>query len=277
MNSRRFPWALLIFGLVTGVAGAAEAPIPWGDNPAAGKFYDIRGFRMYCEVYGSGKPLLLIHGHNGSIARFAPTLPYFAAHYRVIVADSRAQGKSRDDGEALTFEMMADDCAALLDALHVEAAHVLGSSDGGIVALLLALRHPEKVISLAASGANLRPDPDALGQGLWDRMHADYERRRDQPRTTAKEKNDWKLFLLDWEQPHIAPAELKAVRCPALVICGDHDAIVFEHTLEIYHSLPQAALYVVPRSGHLTLIQHPDEVARTVDAFFAAPDPRKTP
>ena len=85
----------------------AGAPaIPYGNNPAAGKFYDIRGIKMYCEIYGSGEPLLLIHGNCGDISAFSHTIPYFAKKYRVIAVDSRAQGKSKDDGPDLSFEIV---------------------------------------------------------------------------------------------------------------------------------------------------------------------------
>ena len=264
--------ALLTLGAV---AVAREKTDSFGDNPEAGKYYDIRGIRMYCETYGSGQPLLLIHGNNGSIAAFKNNLPYFAAKYRVIVADSRAQGKSRDDGQALTFEMMADDYAALLDVLHVESADVIGWSDGGITGLLMAMRHPEKVHRLAASGANLRTDPSAFTPEVSEADRRKYERDKDKIWPTEKEKNTWKLFMLDWLEPNIPSAALRSVRCPTLIICGDHDMISLEHTVEIYRSIPHAALWVVPNSGHGTLLEHADEFNRTVDEFFTSPHPTK--
>ncbi|MGH2565179.1 MAG: alpha/beta fold hydrolase, partial [Ginsengibacter sp.] len=123
--------------------------ISYGNNSTAGKFYNIRGIKIYCEIYGKGKPLLLIHGNGGSIASFENNIPYFSKRYKVIAMDSRSQGKSRDENDSLSFEMMADDAAALLDTLHIDSAYVLGWSDGGINALLVAMRHPEKVIKLA--------------------------------------------------------------------------------------------------------------------------------
>lgn len=256
------------------VAGAAPGePVPFGTNAAVGSYYDIRGFKMYCETYGSGRPLLMIHGNGGDIAAFKHNIPFFAAKYRVIVADSRAQGRSRDDGKALTFEMMADDYAALLDALHIGSADVIGWSDGGITALLMAMRHPDKVIRLAASGANLRSDASAFAPGVWEEARQVHERDKDKIWQTEKERNDWKLFMLDWLEPNIPSAALRAVQCPALIICGDHDLISLEHTVEIYRSLPQAALWVVPHSGHATLMEHADEFNRTVDEFFTAAKP----
>src|SRR5215813_3591741 len=81
---------------------ADSIKFPYGNNKAAGKFYDIRGFKMYCEVYGQGQPLLIIHGNGGSIKNFIYQIPYFSKKYKVIVADSRAQGNSADSGDSLT-------------------------------------------------------------------------------------------------------------------------------------------------------------------------------
>jgi len=226
---------------------------------------------MYCEIYGSGKPLLMIHGNGGSIKDFQKNIPYFASRYQVIVADSRAQGKSVDQGNVLTFEVMADDEAALLDALHVQSAYVIGFSDGGINALLLAMRHPEKVIKLAASGANISPDSSGYAPYLFEKEKKRYEADKEKPRKTEKEKNDWKLFLLEWNEPHIALTDLHSIRCPSLIICGDHDMIPIEHTVQIFQNIPQAALWVVPNSGHATLIEHTDDFNRVVDEFFSKP------
>src|SRR5579871_2895279 len=174
----------------------AQQKINYGDNKAAGKYYDVRGIKMYCEIYGEGKPLLLIHGNGGSMNAFKNNIPYFSKKYKVIALDSRAQGKTVDTNDSLSFEMMADDEAALLDALHIDSAYVIGWSDGGINALLLAMRHPDKVIKLVSTGANLWPDSTALIPSLWidekntmDTTHTD--------KFDAKKKNDWKIFLLD--------------------------------------------------------------------------------
>src|SRR5579859_3826992 len=116
---------------------ACSQQIHYGDNPAAGKYYDVRGVKLYTETYGQGKPLLLIHGNGGSIGAFSQTIPYFSKKYKVIAVDSRAHGKSVDKKDSLSFEMMADDFAALLDKMHIDSAYVIGWSDGGINALLL--------------------------------------------------------------------------------------------------------------------------------------------
>jgi pimeloyl-ACP methyl ester carboxylesterase len=243
----------------------------YGSNAAAGNYYSVRGIRLYVEQYGQGKPLLLIHGNGGSISSMASIIPYFSKHYKVIAVDSRAQGKSKDDSDTLSFEMMADDNAALLNTLHLDSAYVIGWSDGGIVALELAMRHPDKVIKLASSGANLWPDSTAILPSLWKDDKKYYDSTHSKVFTTDKEKNDWKLFMLDWLQPNIPLSALQRIVCPALIISGDHDLIRLEHTLKIYQNIPKANLWIVPNSSHGTLIDHPDEFTKTVDDFFQKP------
>jgi pimeloyl-ACP methyl ester carboxylesterase len=269
------PQIFRLIAIVLSVAASAQAqPVPYGNNPGAGKFYDVRGFKMYCEEYGAGMPLLMIHGNGGSINAFTHTIPYFAAKYRVIAADSRSQGKSKDPNPVLTFEMMADDEAALLDTLHIKAAYVLGWSDGGIVALALAMRHPDKVIKLASTGANLQPDASAFAPGLWDGWKKQYDADKNKIWQTDEERNKWKLFMLDFEQPKISFDALHVIGCPCLIICGDHDLISIEHTVKIFQNIPQAALWVMPFSGHATLIEHAAEFNKKVDEFFSSPTSR---
>jgi pimeloyl-ACP methyl ester carboxylesterase len=246
----------------------SQGNIPYGNNPAAGKYYLIRGFKMYCEIYGDGEPLLMTHGNGGNISAFSRIIPYFAKKYRVIVPDSRAQGKSTDNKDSLSFEMMADDLSALLDTLKIKKSYVIGWSDGGINALLLAMRHPDQVIKLVSTGANLWPDSTAFIPSAWNEIRNYYYSSKNTVRTTPAEKNSWKIFLLDWLQPNIPLSALPAIKCPSLIMCGDHDMISLEHTVLIYQHIPKAYLWIVPNSGHATLIEHTDEFDKEVDAFF---------
>ena len=245
-----------------------QLKVNYGNNPAAGKYYNVRGIKLYTEVYGKGKPLLLIHGNGGNISAFSHNIPYFSEKYKVIAVDSRAHGKSRDDRDSLSFEMMADDFAALLDTMHIDSAYVIGWSDGGINALELAMRHPEKVIKLASTGANLWPDSTGLIPSYWKEEQKEYNAKKNTVFKTAKEKNDWKIFLLDWLQPNIKLSELKAIKCPSLIIGGDHDLIPTPHTVLISQNIAAAYLWIVPNSGHETLIEYSDEFNRKVNDFF---------
>jgi pimeloyl-ACP methyl ester carboxylesterase len=260
---------LIVFHSVFQLSYGQPMKINYGKNAIAGKYYSIRGFNMYCEIYGHGKPLLMIHGNGGSIEDFTKNIPFFSKTYKVIIADSRAQGKSTDAKDSLSFEMMADDFADLLDTLGIEKSYVIGWSDGGINALLLAMRHPGKVIKLVSTGANLWPDSTAIIPSDWKSEQGYYDSSKNKTWMTAKEKNAWKLFLLDWYQPNIPLSALKAIKCPALIICGDHDAITIEHTVLIYQNIPKAFLWILPNSGHGTLIEHTDEFDRKANDFFS--------
>ena len=240
----------------------------YGKNKAVGKYYDIRGFKMYVEVYGQGQPLLFIHGNGGSINNFTKQIPYFAQKYKVIIADSRAQGKSADPADSISYEMMADDYAALLDAMKIDSAYVVGWSDGGINGLLMAIRHPEKVKKLAVTGANLRPDTTAVPQEIWDMVTPSYTELKAKSDKNEMEKGGLKLLKLLVENPHIPLSDLHKISCPTLVIGGDHDVIKEEHTMEIYKNIPKAYLWILPNSGHSTPIVYTNEFNTKIDAFF---------
>ncbi|MGY3052016.1 pimeloyl-ACP methyl ester carboxylesterase [Pedobacter sp. UYEF25] len=243
----------------------------YGNNHQAGKYYKIRGIKLYCEVYGIGKPLLMIHGNNGSINTFQYNIPHFTEDYKVIVVDARGQGKSIYNKDSLTFEMMADDYADLLDSMNIDSTDVLGWSDGGISGLLLAMRHPEKVKKLAISGANLWPDTTAVAAADWRNNIRDYEALKIRNKKTESELRDMRMLHLDLTEPHISLKELRKVKCPALIICGDHDLIKLGHTQLIFENIPQAHLWVIPNSSHYTLMEHRRIFDLRVDDFFSRP------
>ena len=243
----------------------------YGKNKTAGKYYNIRGIKMYAEVYGKGQPLLLIHGNGGSINNFSKQIPFFSKYYKVIVADNRAQGKSKDQGDSLSYEMMADDYAALLDAMKIDSAYVVGWSDGGINGLLLAIRHPEKVKKLAITGANLRPDTTAVPQEVWDMVTPQYEALKNKTDKNEIEQNGFKLLKLLVDNPHIPHSDLQKISCPVLVIGGDHDVIKVEHTMEIFNNIPKSYLWILPGSGHSTPIVFDTEFNNKVHTFFKKP------
>lgn len=252
----------------TSLHHAPQNKITYGNNSKAAKYYHIRGINIYTEQYGKGKPLVLIHGNGGNISSMGSIIPYFSKKYRVIAMDSRAHGKSIDKNDSLSFEMMSDDVSALLQEMKIKSAYVIGWSDGGIVAIEMALRHPDKVIKLASTGANITPDSTAFATGFWKESYLHYEKNKNLPKTTEQEKRDWKYFMLDWLYPNISLTELHKITTPSLIISGDRDLISLPHTLLIFQNIPKAQLWVVPNSGHATLIEHTADFCKTVDEFF---------
>jgi pimeloyl-ACP methyl ester carboxylesterase len=263
-------YLLIIICFLSNAAVAQPLEKKLGHNENVGRYADIRGFKMYYEVYGTGQPLLFIHGNGGSMSSFSNQLSYFSMKFKVILADSRAQGKSVDEGDTLSYEMMADDFSALLDQLKLDSCFVVGWSDGGINALLLAMRHPEKVKKMAITGANLWPDTTALDPWIYQDMLTGYNNVKASP-PTAKSKNDAKLLRLMLYQPHIKQTQLKEITCPTLVIGGDHDVILPQHTLIIAASIPKSNLWILPNAGHSTPITYKDEFNKTVMDFFIRP------
>ncbi|WP_460567118.1 alpha/beta fold hydrolase [Flaviaesturariibacter terrae] len=264
---------LLLLLLALPVALRAQSPFDssiYGRNPKAGKYADIRGIRMYYESYGKGAPLLIIHGNGGSINNFLYQIPYFQTKYHVILADSRAQGRSTDTGDSLSYEMMADDLAALLDHLKLDSCYVIGWSDGGINGLLLAIRHPEKVKKLAITGANLEPDSSAVDPWVWQ-WAQQYQTRLQAQKDSPKTQQERKLAHLLTAEPHIPLADLARIQCPTLVIGGDHDVIRTRHTLLIAESIPRSYLWILPASGHSTPIFYRDQFNHVVGDFFKKP------
>ncbi len=242
----------------------------YGSNNKTGKYISTRGFKMYYEIYGTGKPLLIIHGNGGSIKDFSKQIPYFSKEYKVILADSRAHGKSTDTGDSLNYEMMADDLNGLLNNLHLDSCYVIGWSDGGINGLLLAIRHPEKVKKLAVTGANLWPDSTAVEPSLF-RWLAGAVDSLSKVKQTTEIKNQYKLMAMMTKEPNITLEQLHTIKCPTLVIGGDHDALLPKHTLLIADAIPQSYLWIIPNSGHSTPINYSKQFNETINDFFKKP------
>jgi len=247
----------------------------FGNDPQKGKYLNHRGFKMYYEVYGQGEPLLIIHGNGGSISNFENQIPYFSKKYQVILADSRAHGKSIDNNDSLSYNMMTDDLNALLDHLHKDSCYVIGWSDGGIEGLLLAINYPKKVKKLAVTGANLIPDAN-LAVDAWvdqDLIHnIDSLEKLSQTRSVKTNLKLWRLMV---REPHITHEALQKISCPTLVIGGDQDVILPRHTLEIAENIKQSNLWILPNSGHSTPIYYKDIFNNTVNTFFITPYVKK--
>ena len=261
---------LLLSFALTLLVKAVPAQIHYGDNPAAGHYLFTRGFKLYYETYGQGEPLLLLHGNGGSIASMANQIPFFSSHYKVIALDTRGHGKSKDLSDSLSFEQIVDDFNALLDTLHTGSCYVIGWSDGGIDALLLAIRHPDKVKKMAFTGANLTPDTLGLTPFVFGQIIQEHINIHKQPQT-ADTKARQKVIDLDFNHPHITLEQLHQIACPTLVIGGDHDVIPVQHTVLIAQNIPQSYLWIVPNSGHSVPVFKKDQFNSLIYDFFTHP------
>lgn len=261
------------------------------DAPATGRFYEVRGAKLYVERSGHGAPIVLLHGGMTFFDNtFAKQRDYFAADHTVVGIDQRGHGHSPDGPWELSYQMMADDTASVITALGLGSADVIGISDGANVALLLARDHPELVRHVVASGANLRSGLPAdelerrshwtdeqwaakaakVAQSLPAWIRADYAR-------VSPDGADHYLAMLGkcvrlWSRPVvIEAADLKKIEAPALVMAGDHDFTSIEENAEIYRGLAHGELLVLPATHHGTFGERPDLVNLAVREFLAGP------
>lgn len=266
-----FATALLASSLIAQAPSAPKAAVKYGSNPAAGKTFTHDGIQLYYETYGVGEPLLLVHGNGGNIGDFKAQINYFRKHYRVIAMDSRDQGKSGDSPDNITYEKMTDDLDALLDHLHTGPVYVLGWSDGGIEALLLGVRHPGKVKKIAAMAANLNPSEQAIYPEVFAAFKPMIDAMPAAERATPQGKREIKVTQMLFDEPHIPVESLEAIKAPTLILASDHDLIRDEHTLDIYHHVPNSQLCIFPNATHMVPYDDPARFNATVDNFFRTP------
>jgi pimeloyl-ACP methyl ester carboxylesterase len=247
----------------------------YGSNAAAGQTFTHDGVKLYYEVYGAGEPLLLIHGNNTGIFSLSAQIDYFRKRYKVIAMDSRDQGRSGDSPDKITYEKMTDDLAALLDHLKTGPVNVLGWSDGGIEALLLGIRHPAKVKKIVADAANLNPTEKAVYPEVLAMAKSMVESVPAADRETPQGKRKLKVYQMTFDEPHIDAKALEAITAPTLVVAGDHDVIRDEHTLDIYHHIPNSQLCIFPNATHMMLYDDPALFNQTAERFFRTPFVKK--
>jgi pimeloyl-ACP methyl ester carboxylesterase len=269
-------------------ACAAASILSLAMNAAAeATLQEVRGARLYTQIFGSGAPVVFLHGGLSHFDNaFAQQRAYFAAFRQVIGIDQRGHGHSPDTDEPFSYYGMAEDTAALLEKLALGPVDVVGHSDGGNVALLLARHHPQLVRRVVVSGANLRaPHLSAerarraamAPEQIADRL-APF--RADYVKVAPDGPNHWSVFAKKswrlWLTPVvIEPAELAAIKAPVLVIAGDHDVTPLEETLEIYRGVARGQLMILPDTGHATFQDRADLMNATIRAFLEQPDGEK--
>ncbi len=278
MSIRCTLWLTGFFFLSPFILHAQEELAPprlklhYGSNSTAGKTVTVNGIKLYYETYGIGPAMLQIHGNGQNLAAMGNQIEYFAKNYQVIAADSRGHGKSEMGKDHLTYETMADDLNALLEQLKLKSVFVLGWSDGGIIGLLLAIHHPDKIEKLAIMGANLEPS----GAYDWAIEWVGKENKSvDKKLASGDKSQSWQIqkeYLdLLGNQPHISLDDLHKISAPTLVMAGDKDVIRGEHTLLIFENIPKAHLCIFPGATHMIPWENPKLFNQTVENFFSRP------
>lgn len=233
-------------------------------------------------VEGSGDPVVLLHGGLSDRTAWMLQMPVLAERYRTYAVDRRGHGSYPDTDAPFHYDEMADETIAFLEAVVGGPAHLVGWSDGGIVALLVARKRPELVRRQVLIGANFHVD------GLMpefetpeDPMSDDVAALRIWYEGVAADPAHWPEFYakgtrLFLEEPTLTVADLESVGVPALVLAGDDDCIFHQHTVALFEGLPQAQLAIVPGTSHMLQLEKPELVNRLILDFLAESGPPTT-
>lgn len=219
---------------------------------------------LFYTKHGQGAPLLLLHGNGEDGTYFEHQIEDFSHEFTVFAIDTRGHGRSPMGTAPFTLSQFADDLLDFMDQQGLAQADLLGFSDGGNIALLFALRHPERVRRLILNSANLYPE------GLMDWLLRSFINEYETvcQHDTPEARYQAMLLELMLHEPHIDPNDLSRLTMPALVIAGEDDIVEPEHTCLIADRLPNGCLAVIP-GGHDCARQNPADFNQTVWEFLA--------
>jgi pimeloyl-ACP methyl ester carboxylesterase len=234
-------------------------------EPVMSGMAPVNDIEMYYAVYGEGEPLLLLHGGLGNADYFANQIPAFVeAGYQVIALDSRGHGRSTVTETPIGYALMASDVIAMLDYLEIEAAHLVGWSDGGIIGLDIAIHNPDRLLKLVAYGANYIPAGVRTDIGESVVFNAYIERSLTDYATLSPAPENVDAFLANignmWAtEPQFTEDQLGSITTPTLILDGwEEEAIYPEHAFEMAGLIPGAELLLMPDVGHFAMFQTPD-------------------
>jgi len=276
---------LLLFSMVILLAKpvlAQSGNVPYGNNPDAGHYLKMAdSTKIYYEVYGKGRPVVLLHGGLfGDISEYEKLIPKLSEHFKVIAIETRGHGKSEIGEQPFTYELMVHDAYTVIRHETSDSTIVIGFSDGAVIAMKLTLLHPEIVRKMVFAGGNLALE--GYRQGIKERlknltgksMEQDYpdfvkDRKKIMPQPerwddfVEKLKNAW------LNQTPIMPEQLKAIKCPVMVVGGDRDQYNgVDDFFNTYKFLPRASLAIIPNSDHIVFYRRPDLMEDIIMAFI---------
>ncbi len=244
-----------------------------------GQYATVNGLKMYYEIHGAGKPLVLLHGAFG----WATVYPMLARDRQVIAVELQGHGHTADIDRPLTFEQMADDTAALLKHLKIEQADFFGYSMGGNVGLALAIRHPNLVRKLAINGSNYGKIEDAYDPATLKQfkslssdfappmLKGPYDKVAPDPKHWSELVAKVKKMGLEFQG--FTREDMQSIKAHVLVTVGDRDAVRPEHAVDMFRLIPNAQLAVFPGADHFLLWQSPQKMLPQIAAFLDSPMP----
>jgi len=265
--------------LVTAAAARAEPqwlvlpPTPGLPQAEESGLAPVNGIKIWYATFGRGEPVILLHGGLANSNYWGRQVPALAEKYRVIVMDSRGHGRSLRDGKPYGYELMASDVLALMDFLKIPNAAVVGWSDGAILGLDIAIRHPERLNKLFAFAAN--SDPSGVKDiGQSPVFSAFIARAEKEYQLLSPTPDQYKSFLEQigkmWEtQPNYTAEQLQGITVPTWIVDGDHDeAIKRENTEFMAARIPGAGLLIQPEVSHFSFLQDPQQFTNDVLHFL---------
>jgi pimeloyl-ACP methyl ester carboxylesterase len=223
----------------------------------------VDGIDLYYAEIGRGSPVLVLHGGLGNSDYLGNQVRALAPHHHVIVVDSRGHGRSTRDKQPYGYDLMTDDVLALLDILKIPKADIVGWSDGAIIGLDMAIRHPDRVGRVFAFGVNTKTsglkegfDQNPVFSAFMTRARQDYARLS--PTPTEYDAFQDQIGKMWTDQPNWTDAQLRSIKSPVLVVDGDHDeGIRREHTEYVAATIPGAGLLILPNVSHFAFLQDP--------------------
>ena len=221
-------------------------------------YSEVNGLNMYYEIYGQGKPLVLIHGGGSTIqTSFGRIIPLFSKDRQLICVELQAHGRTGDRNSELSFEQDADDVATLLKNLHIEKADILGFSNGGNTALQIGIRHPELCNKIIAGSVLLKRD--GTFPQFWEFMkNGTFEQMPQAYKDAFMQVNPDKSRLMTMYQKcanrmiyfkDFPDEQIKSIQAPVLLINGDADVAISEHVVAMSKLIPHSKLAIIP-GGH---------------------------
>ncbi len=270
---------LCLLMLAAPVAANAEPqwltlpPTPALPQAAQSGYAPVNGVRIWYASFGRGEPVILLHGGLSNSNYWGNQVRALEGRYRVIVMDSRGHGRSTRNAEPYGYDLMAEDVVGLMDFLKIKKAAIVGWSDGAILGLDIAMRHPERVSKLFAFAANSDPSgvADIAQSPVFNAFIARAEKEYEKLSPTPTE---YKAFLAQitkmWEtQPNWTAADLKRIAVPTWIVDADHDeAIKRENTEFMAAQIPNAGLLLQPEVSHFSFLQDPDQFTADVLHFL---------
>ncbi|MDP2889619.1 MAG: alpha/beta hydrolase [Bacteroidota bacterium] len=221
-------------------------------------YSEVNGLKMYYEIYGEGKPLVLIHGGGSTIqTTFGRVIPLLAKHRQLIAVELQAHGRTSDRDSEVSFEQDADDVAALLKNLDIFKADFFGFSNGGTTALQIAIRHPELVDKIIAASALCKRN--GVPSQFWGfmeqaRLENMPEQLKEGYKKVAPDTSGLQVMhdkdakrMVDFKD--IPDEKIKSIKAQTLIIIGDKDVITPEHAIEMHRLIANSELAIIP-GGH---------------------------